>query len=88
MTEAPAPQAPPGYRYLVEDRGAGVARELLSSKKFVAVLLGVAITAASSLGLEVDAQKLDSMIQLLMVYLGAQGVADAGKSFAQVRSGK
>jgi len=72
----------------VEDRGAGVARELLSSKKFVAVLLGVAITAASSLGLEVDAQKLDSMIQLLMVYLGAQGVADAGKSFAQVRSGK
>lgn len=56
--------------------------EMLRSKKFVALLVGVAVLVAGKLGLSVALDLQDRLVDLIMVYIGAQGVADAGKGFA------
>lgn len=56
--------------------------EMLKSKKFIALLIGVLITVASKFGFTFGVDVQDKLVDLIMVYIGAQGVADAGKSFA------
>lgn len=70
---------------MVEDKPSTFG-ELIGSKKFIAMLLGIAITLLSSLGVHIDESQRQSVLNLIMAYLGAQGLADAGKSFAQVKA--
>lgn len=75
---------PIGYR-IVEERPS-IFAELFGSKKFVAMLVGIGIALLSSFGIAVDEEQRQEILNLVMAYLGAQGIADAGKSFAQVRA--
>jgi hypothetical protein len=61
-------------------------RDLLSSKKFLAMLTAIVVYAAGRLGFDIDAAVLDRIWQALMVYVAAQGIADHGKSAAQVKA--
>lgn len=60
-------------------------RELLRSKKFVTALLGVITAVAVKYGIpEASVTELFAVVSPLLVYIGAQGAADFGKSAAQV----
>lgn len=84
---APAtPVAPPGYAYKLVEQKPNVLAELFSSKKFIALLLGLALTLLTSFGVKTDDVQRQELLNLIMAYLGAQGIADAGKSFAQVKA--
>lgn len=57
--------------------------ELLSSKKFVASLLGLAVAVAVKLGVpEARAGEIAELLSPLIAYIVAQGVADHGKEKA------
>lgn len=60
--------------------------DLFSSKKFLAALTAVIVYVAGRFGFDVDTVVLDRVFQALLVYVGAQGIADAGKSAALVRA--
>ena len=59
---------------------------LFGSKKFVALVIGLGVTAAVKMGLPEDAGKELStqVVALVATYLGAQGIADAGKEKAKI----
>lgn len=59
--------------------------ELVSSKKFIAVVVASVVYAGGRLGLRIDEQLLEHIYTALLVYVGAQGVADFGKGATQVR---
>jgi hypothetical protein len=63
-----------------------VLKELLTSKKFLAMLTAIIVYAAGRFGFDVDPSALDRIVAALLVYVGAQGVADAGKSAAQIKA--
>jgi len=58
--------------------------ELFASKKFLAALTAIVIYVAGRFGFNIDTAVLDRIYAALMVYIGAQGIADIGKSAAQV----
>lgn len=58
--------------------------DLFTSKKFLAALAAVIVYAAGRFGFDVDPAVLDRIWEALMVYVGAQAIADHGKSAAQV----
>lgn len=60
--------------------------DLFTSKKFLAAVSAVAIYVAGRFGFQLDPAVLDRIFAALLVYVGAQGVADAGKSAALIRS--
>lgn len=60
--------------------------ELVTSKKFLAAVTAIAVYVAGRFGFEIDQAALDHIFAALLVYVGAQGVADAGKSAAQIRA--
>lgn len=60
--------------------------DLFTSKKFLAALAAIIIYAAGRFGFAVDPATLDHIFAALLVYVGAQGVADVGKGAAQVRA--
>lgn len=60
--------------------------DLFTSKKFLAALTAIVVYVAGRFGFNVDPAKLDPIWQILVVYIGAQGVADLGKGSAQVRA--
>lgn len=61
-----------------------VLKDLLSSKKFVAMLVAIAVFVAGRFGLDVDPATLDHVFAAILVYVGAQGIADNGKSAALI----
>jgi len=61
-----------------------VLKDLLSSKKFVAMLVAIAVFVAGRFGLDVDPATLDHVFAAILVYVGAQGVADHGKEAAKI----
>tara|TARA_R110002167_G_C12707228_1_gene655096 strand:- start:10779 stop:10991 length:213 start_codon:yes stop_codon:yes gene_type:complete len=62
-----------------------VIRNLLDSKKFVTALLGVVLGIAVELGIpEVQVEEIMAILSPLLVYIGAQGFTDRGKSAALV----
>lgn len=61
--------------------------ELLGSKKFVGALLTMGAAIAVRWGVpEVEIEELLALVSPMLAYIGAQGIADHGKSKAQVES--
>jgi hypothetical protein len=60
---------------------------LLGSKKFQASILAGAAWGAGRLGWHVDAGEMTAAISPLLTFILAQGIADHGKSAAQVTAG-
>jgi hypothetical protein len=58
--------------------------DLFASKKFLAALTAIIVYIAGRFGFDVDTSVLDRIFAALLVYIGAQGIADNGKSAAQV----
>jgi len=61
-----------------------VLTDLFTSKKFLAALTAIIVYIAGRFGFDVDTAVLDRIYAALLVYIGAQGIADSGKSAAQV----
>lgn len=61
-------------------------RELLSSKKFLAMLSAIVVYVVGRVGLDISPEALAPVWQAILVFVGAQGVADLGKGAAQVRA--
>ena len=53
--------------------------KLKSSRKFWASVIGVAVAVAKSAGVEIP----DEVIQMIMVYVVGQGIADVGNGKPQ-----
>jgi hypothetical protein len=60
--------------------------DLFTSKKFLAAAAAIIIYVGGRFGFDVDPAALDRIFAALLVYVGAQGVADVGKGAAQVRA--
>jgi len=60
--------------------------DLFTSKKFLAALSAIAIYLAGRFGCALDPAALDRIFAALLVYVGAQGVADVGKSAAAINA--
>ncbi len=58
--------------------------ELLSSKKFITALIAIIAAIAARYGLQLDANAILEVVAPLWAFVIAQGVADHGKSAAQV----
>lgn len=58
--------------------------DMFTSKKFLAALAAVIVYVAGRFGFDVDPGTLDRIVAALLVYVGAQGIADHGKSAAQI----
>ena len=58
--------------------------DLFASKKFLAALTAIIVYIAGRFGFDIDTSVLDRIFAALLVYIGAQGIADNGKSAAQV----
>ena len=58
--------------------------DLFTSKKFLAALTAIVVYIAGRFGFDVDTAVLDRIYAAFLVYIGAQGIADSGKSAAQV----
>lgn len=63
-------------------------RELVGSKKAWAALTAIVVATAGRWGLHIDPAFLDRIDLILVAYLGAQAVADNGKSSALILAGK
>jgi len=63
-----------------------VLKDLFTSKKFLAALSAVLIYLAGRFGFELDPAALDRIFAALLVYVGAQGAADIGKSAAAINA--
>jgi len=61
--------------------------ELLTSKKFLAALAAIIVYIAGHFGLDIQPAALDPIWQVLVVYVGAQGLADIGKGAKQASPG-
>jgi hypothetical protein len=58
--------------------------DLFTSKKFLAALTAIAVYIAGRFGFDLDTTVLDRIYAALLVYIGAQGIADHGKGAAEV----
>ncbi|HET9893214.1 MAG TPA: hypothetical protein VFQ42_22240 [Mycobacterium sp.] len=58
--------------------------ELLESKKFIVAMASIVVYGVGKLGLHLDPDLVDKITTALLVYVGAQGVADIGKPAAQI----
>lgn len=58
--------------------------DLFTSKKFLTALTAIIVYVAGRFGFNIDTTVLDRIYAALLVYIGAQGIADNGKSAAQI----
>lgn len=63
-----------------------VLKDLFTSKKFLAALSAIILYLAGRFGFALDPAALDRIFAALLVYVGAQGVADVGKSAALINA--
>jgi len=61
-------------------------KDLLASKKFIVMLVTVAVAIASKLGLNLDPDMLTQIIALASAYIVGQGIADHGKEAAKINA--
>lgn len=60
---------------------------LLSSKKFITALTGVAVAIAAKLGLQLEDELVAAILGVFAIAIGAQGAADHGKEAAKLKEG-
>lgn len=63
-----------------------VLTELITSKKFIATIVAIVVCVGGKIGLDLDPELLSQIFTALLVYVGAQGIADMGKSAAQAKA--
>ena len=63
-----------------------VLKDLFTSKKFLVALSAIIVYIGGRFGFDVDPAALDRIFAALLVYVGGQAVADAGKSAALIRA--
>lgn len=61
-------------------------KRMVGSQKFQTALVGVIIAVGLRLGLKVDQTLASEVVGLFAVAVGAQGIADHGKSAAQINA--
>lgn len=61
--------------------------EMITSKKFLAAAAAGIVWVAGRWGFQIDPATLDHIFAALLVYVGAQGAADVGKSAALISKG-
>ncbi len=59
-------------------------KEMASSKKFIAMVGGLATVLVAKVGLDVPNETVMEMTGIVMCYLVGQGIADNGKEAAKV----
>ncbi len=59
--------------------------ELLKSKKFVALVVGVLSVISVKMGLDLDEGSIEKIVALIGTYLVSQVIADHGKEAEKVR---
>lgn len=62
-------------------------KHLLSSKKFIATLLGFVIALAARFGFEVSYEELLALVSPFIAYILGQGIADFGKEAKKIENG-
>ena len=62
-----------------------IVKELLQSKKFVAVLISITVWLAGYVGLDVDPIALAPIFATVIAYIVGQGLADHGKEAEKLR---
>jgi len=76
-----------GRQIALESKGEPMSA-LLKSKKFKVLIAAVLIAAASGItGTQEWGTAVQQIVAALLVYIGAQGVADFGKGAAEVKNG-
>lgn len=60
--------------------------ELFASKKFLMMLTGIIVAVGAKYGLQLDADLVNLIIGLIGVFILGQGIADNGKSAAQIKA--
>ena len=63
-----------------------IVKELLSSKKFVAMIIGMIITIAASVGFNLDPELVTLLVGMVVTYIASQAVADVGKEKAKLQT--
>lgn len=58
--------------------------QFLTSKKAIALIVGLLIMLADSAGLSLPEEDLTNIVQMIMAYIVGQGIADAGKEAAKI----
>jgi len=61
-------------------------RELLTSKKFVAMLVGIITVVVTKIGWDIDHDTISQIVALVASYIVGQGFADKGKEAARIAS--
>lgn len=61
-------------------------KELLTSKKFIAMIVGVLVAVGARYGLNLDPTLTYQIVALFMTYIAAQGLTDVGKAAAQIKA--
>ena len=62
------------------------AKQMLTSKKFLAALVAVIVWLAGKAGLNLNTEELLGAVTPLWAYIVAQGVADHGKAKAEIQA--
>lgn len=60
--------------------------ELLTSKKFVAMLTGFIVTLLAKWKLNIDPQTVTALVGLIIAFIVGQGWADSGKEAAKIEA--
>ena len=62
----------------------GVLKDMLGSKKAVAMIAGLIVSVAGKYGLELPIEELTALLSPILAYIVGQGLADVGKERAKL----
>jgi len=62
-------------------------KDMLGSKKAVAMVVGLIVSLGGRIGLELDSEALTVVLSPVLAYILGQGLADAGKEKARIETG-
>lgn len=61
-------------------------KQLLTSKKFVAMIAGLIVTLLAKLKFNVDPTTIAELVAMIVAFILGQGVADSGKEAAKINA--
>lgn len=64
-----------------------VVKEMLRSKKFLALVVAVIVAIGGRFGLELDLAEVGLIVGAIAAYIVGQGIADNGKEAAKIERG-